>query len=402
MSGLCWILIGGGALAALAFPGNPFCGIWLVNFSFFYVCLAICIVPHEFGHFLAARWLGLRVFRVVIGRGRTLLKGRILEADVDLKLYPFSGAVLAAHRELRGYRWKQFLFVMAGPAANFALMLGALAAWRIQQPHFPPRRWWPNDGFAGWLVFAYANAFLLLNLWPRMVRTDIGMVASDGLSLFRALFGKASSLRTAHALWFFLEANASEQAGRREEGLDWLRRGLALYPDDQKLLEWLGLRLLSSGDLPAARSIFVRLLDRFAPGSPARAIYLNNVAFTDALLGGEELLSEADRYSTEALAAIPWLRFVRNTRGTTLLFLGRVEEALPLLRANAEDPKVNPRAAAEGQCLLAIAEARRGDASAATRHLEAARLADPACYLIARAETEMAGINAGKSEAQVP
>jgi tetratricopeptide (TPR) repeat protein len=372
-----------------------------VNFSFFYVCLAISIVPHEFGHFLAARWLGLRVFRVVIGRGRTLFKGRILDAEVDLKLYPFSGAILAAHREMRGYRWKQFLFVMAGPVANLALLLAAWAALRLQQPHFSPWRWWFNDGFEGWLVFASANAFLLLNLLPKMVRTELGMVASDGLNLFRALFGKASSIQTAHALWFFLEANASDQAGRREEGLDWLRRGLALYPDDQKLLETMGLRLFSSGDIPAARSIFVRLLDRFAPGSPVRAIYMNNVAFADALLGGEELLAEADRYSTEALAAIPWLRFVRNTRGTTLLFLGRVEEALPLLRANAEDPKVNPRAATECQCLLAIAEARRGDGPAATRHLEAARLADPACYLIARAEAEMAGCNAGKSVAQV-
>jgi predicted Zn-dependent protease len=131
------------------------------------------------------------------------------------------------------------------------------------------------------------------------------------------------------------------------------------------------------------------LLEKSALTDAIRINIQNGIAYTDALLGTPELLEEADRYSAEALAAYPWDAGIQNTRGVALLALGRVDDALPLLRASATQPRPNLHDTAQCQCTLAMAEARDGQITAAERALESARLAEPDCFLIPRAEAAL-------------
>ena len=111
-----------------------------------------------------------------------------------------------------------------------------------------------------------------------------------------------------------------------------------------------------------------------------------------ALARRSELLEESRRgYSAEVLAAHPWDAGIQNTRGIALLALGRVDEALPLLRISATQPRPNLHDTAQCQCILAMAEARDRQITAAERALEAARLADPDCFLLPRAEAATKG-----------
>jgi hypothetical protein len=113
---------------------------------------------------------------------------------------------------------------------------------------------------------------------------------------------------------------------------------------------------------------------------------LNNIAYTDALLGGDDLLKEADAFSLEAMTAISWMPAVRGTRGTVLVAMGRFEEALPLLHDSMSQAEI-PNHKAQNACMIAEAECRRGSLDAARTYLEEARKLEPKCSLLSRTET---------------
>ena len=104
----------------------------------FIVVLGVLIVVHEFGHYLAARWCGVRVLRFSVGFGRALWR-RCLGKDGTewaIGIFPLGGYVKMLderedevapeelHRSFnRQSVGKRSLIVAAGPAANFALAI---------------------------------------------------------------------------------------------------------------------------------------------------------------------------------------------------------------------------------------------------------------------------------------
>jgi hypothetical protein len=48
-------------------------GTFLLNVVLLQLALYLSLIAHEFGHLAAAKALGMRVFRVVLGRGKTLI-----------------------------------------------------------------------------------------------------------------------------------------------------------------------------------------------------------------------------------------------------------------------------------------------------------------------------------------
>ncbi len=100
----------------------------------FIVALGVLIVVHEFGHFIVARWCGVKVLRFSVGFGRPLL---VVRAGADrtewvLSIVPFGGYVKmldereapVAPAELdrafnRKSVWRRFAIVVAGPLFNF-------------------------------------------------------------------------------------------------------------------------------------------------------------------------------------------------------------------------------------------------------------------------------------------
>ncbi len=100
----------------------------------FIAALGILIVVHEFGHFLVARWCGVKVLRFSVGFGRPLL---VLRRGADqtewvLSIVPFGGYVkMLDEREepvdpaelSRAFNrqsvWRRIAIVAAGPLFNF-------------------------------------------------------------------------------------------------------------------------------------------------------------------------------------------------------------------------------------------------------------------------------------------
>ncbi len=104
----------------------------------FAVVLGVLIVVHELGHFLVARWCGVKVLRFSVGFGRVLWQRRLGRDGTEwaVSAFPLGGYVkmlderegevakTELHRAFnRQSVGKRSLIVAAGPLANFALAI---------------------------------------------------------------------------------------------------------------------------------------------------------------------------------------------------------------------------------------------------------------------------------------
>src|SRR4051812_42940188 len=113
----------------------------------FIVALGVLIVVHEFGHFIVARWCGVKVLRFSVGFGRALALWR-LGADrtewvvaaipfggyvkmLDEREGPVPPAELARAFNRQSVR-KRFAIVVAGPLFNFAFGAGVRRALHVR------------------------------------------------------------------------------------------------------------------------------------------------------------------------------------------------------------------------------------------------------------------------------
>lgn len=111
--------------------------------------LVVCIVIHEAGHFLTARWSGMKATEFFIGFGPRIFAFQKGETTYGLKALPLGAYVriigmnnldeVPADDEPRAYRnapWhKRFLTVAAGPATHFviAILLAGIAIGQFGQ-----------------------------------------------------------------------------------------------------------------------------------------------------------------------------------------------------------------------------------------------------------------------------
>jgi regulator of sigma E protease len=102
--------------------------------------LGVMILIHEFGHYAAAKFFGVRVEVFSIGFGKRLLGFRRGDTDYRISALPLGGYVKmsgenfmeertgAPYEFMSHPRWQRFVIAIAGPAMNLALAIGLLTA----------------------------------------------------------------------------------------------------------------------------------------------------------------------------------------------------------------------------------------------------------------------------------
>ena len=358
----------------------------LLNLVLFELFLVGSILPHELGHALVARLLGLRVFKVCIGNGRTLFCCRLFGLDTEFKEVPVGGLTQCAPINTKWFKVKQVTHIFAGPFSNLLLCAITLLFLPLEDAMNIERL---GEGLAPGHVFFFTNLMILAqNLWPHTFSSPIGKLSSDGKLIWQTLFMKVGEIEKSLFARYALEAMNCLEHQKQIEAQTWTDEGLARFPDNGILLNLRGILMLEGRNYEGARDCFKSLLAREDNSPGMRGLMLNNIAYASALLGDNESLNEADRFSQEAMSLIGWLPAVKGTRGTTLLQMGRIEESLPLLRESM-DKAESTRAKAQNACFIAIGESRRGNVTEARIYLSAAKQLWADCFLLESADMEL-------------
>lgn len=128
----------------MAFTWSPD-SVWLIlqKAWWFLVVLGVLVAFHELGHFLAARWVGVKVLKFSLGFGPKIFGRKMGETEYLLSAIPLGGYVKLygedeaeattqedrarsfAHKGL----WGKVLIVAAGPGFNFILAYFIFAGW---------------------------------------------------------------------------------------------------------------------------------------------------------------------------------------------------------------------------------------------------------------------------------
>jgi hypothetical protein len=384
-----------GVALRLAFPQQSL-GYFLLDVFFILLISVPMVVLHELAHAATARLMGMRVFAIFLGYGRPFFSRRLLGIRWNLAALPVGGATAIGGPPMPGYRLRLFLTYLSGPATHAVLLLLALALGILSA------MFGTLGGSVFWSILAAVAGYLTIgnllllagSLWPRQAIGVTGLSGSDGWNLLRIPFLKEQELSARYAAYFAQEAVEAVAEGDKVGARRWIDRAMAQAPEQAGTRNGLGYVLLELGEVEAARRVFAELVAGADHERPdLRAMLINNLAYTDALLGRPELLDEAEALSKAAYENAPWIPSIVGTRGAVLVSRGDVEEGVVLLK-QAMARQTDGRGKAADACWIAMAQAECGDLDGARQSLSMARLLDPDGPLIERARRAIA--NAGQ------
>jgi Zn-dependent protease len=358
----------GGILAAGGVLSPPFwSGVGLTALSL--LALVFLVVARELARLAVGSALGLRAAMVEIGEGPVVVRfhtGRLLWL---ICLRPIAGETIweppPADRPLRA---RLALLAATRPAMTVAILLLLRAA------HVPLG--WSAQGatpVAHALVMMAEN-LLLIGLIPFAIRgQSIIPFESDGMKLVRLVSGRDKGQPQDLARFYFASVREALNAGDLARAGALCREGLAKHgpPWSDVLRAFEAVVLARGGDHSAAMARAEAQLARDLE-PVARAVALNDWSWYAFLQRDDRKLRLADRRSADAFVLKPDLAATAGTRGAVLLWQGRVVEAMPLLE-RACTGAYSAQARDTNLCLLAMAQAARGDLARAQASLRAIR-----------------------------
>src|ERR1700757_3251624 len=144
--------------------------------------LGFMILIHEFGHYIVAQWLGVRVEQFAIGFGKRLIGFRKGETDYRINILPLGGYVKMSGENpmdertsdpgefMNHPRWQRFVIALAGPAMNIFLAVALLTA--VYKVHYEYPAYFDGPAVVGWVNASSPAEKAGLQIGDRIVRVE--------------------------------------------------------------------------------------------------------------------------------------------------------------------------------------------------------------------------------------
>ncbi|MFZ1140164.1 MAG: RIP metalloprotease RseP [Candidatus Sulfotelmatobacter sp.] len=144
--------------------------------------LGFMILIHEFGHYIVAKWLGVRVEQFAIGFGKRLVGFRKGDTDYRINAIPLGGYVKMSGenpmdersddpREFMNHpRWHRFLVAIAGPTMNILLAIVLLTT--VYMVHYEYPAVFDEPPVIGWVLKDTAAAKAGFEIGDRITHID--------------------------------------------------------------------------------------------------------------------------------------------------------------------------------------------------------------------------------------
>jgi hypothetical protein len=345
------IVLIGGLVWLMASPQNELA--LLIFQSGLCVCFTpITAVSHELGHTLAGLMTKAKIFGVTIGLGRTLYNRNFGGIEWKFCAIPICGFVSIGYNNRKFYRMRSFLMTLSGPMTNCLLILAAvILLFHISSPRLS----------AVIKPFIIANIFsLLLGLWPRKVNFTGRSTPSDGLTLLMTPFMSKLKIEQEIESCYVWEGYNYFRRNHFEDAKRIYEMGLALFPNSTAIQNEMGEVLLYQGNYIDARNLFVQLQKSTNQDSVMSINILNSIATADVMIGGNDLLEEADAFSKTACEKMPWQTESKWVRGLVLVKKGNIEQGLTLLK-EVTDKMENSSTKATYVSYIAEVENKKGE-----------------------------------------
>ncbi len=146
------------------------------------VVLGFMILIHEFGHYAAAKYFGVRVEVFSIGFGKRLFGFKRGETDYRISAIPLGGYVKMSGENpmdertgdpgefLSHPRWQRFIVALAGPAMNVFLAVALLTGVYMMHYEYPVSM--DGPAIVGWVNANTPAAKAGIQIGDRIVRID--------------------------------------------------------------------------------------------------------------------------------------------------------------------------------------------------------------------------------------
>ncbi len=242
-----------------------------------FVAIELAIVPlivmHELGHAWAAVILDVKVFKIVIGVGKTIGKFKIFNILCEIGQFPIGGMVVPYQKSFEFFRLKHFAISFAGPLTH--ILLGLLL-WKTS---FTLKWYITPDLFVdAKSCLTTANSALLIgNLWPYSIRevnaTGIeSELWSDGLQLLKTPFMSDREIGNSIASIHLCEGWEYLQQKEYHRSIKSFQTALAIDPGLIRAYQGMALIYQYLLDYPEAIADFSRVID-FNPNHAPSYLY---------------------------------------------------------------------------------------------------------------------------------
>jgi tetratricopeptide (TPR) repeat protein len=312
-----WALpIVGFACLALHPTSFPFLICLSLNILIFYLISILMIIPHELGHAVVAYLLGMKIIKIVIGRGRTLAAFQFIGMFWEINQFPTIGMTVFSERSTRFYRLRLFLVIIFGPLTHFLMILVA--------------RQFPQDSFLSYfpeiyifpgLIFYIVNVLMIFNnLFPRFVKSEEKVIPNDGLQILKLPFLSNQEIIQRVTLSYIREGQEWNSRGNYKKSLKIFSQIIQEYSTCMQAYVNRGFIYQSMGDHQKAVEDFNQWI-KLEPGNFNAYLHRGNAYYKWRKLDATKLQNAIEDFS-KAIQIDPSNMFPYEIRAFIYCYLG--------------------------------------------------------------------------------